>query len=90
MNDTAECYQRDEKAYLANGSGYLFLLCDVSRVEWDIVVALDDVKNGDNVASCSKLVDDMSAQETRAANNEVDVLHDRVSPTCKKLELQLT
>jgi hypothetical protein len=75
--------QKKKMEYLADSRGYLVFLCDVSRVKWDIVVSLNDIEDRDNVSSCDELFNDVSAQETRADNNEVDVLHDRVRPTCK-------
>ena len=36
-------------------------------------MSLDDVKNGDGVTASEEVLDDVSADETAAANDEVDV-----------------
>lgn len=59
--------------YFSESRGDLFLVADVTRVKWDIVIALDNVKYRDDVATVKELLNDVPANKTTSTNNEVNV-----------------
>ena len=59
--------------YLTQSICYLVLLADVTRVERDVVIPLDDVEYRDSVAAREEGLHNVAPEETAAANNEVNV-----------------
>ncbi len=52
----------------------LLFFADVPREKRHVVVPLDDVEDRDVIPASQKLLDNVAAQETAAANNKIDVL----------------
>jgi len=63
-------------SHLSKSISQVIDICNVARVEWNIEVSLDDVKDGHVVASVYKLLDNMPAKKP-AANDHIDILHPR-------------
>ena len=53
--------------------GDLVLFCDVSSVEWRVMILLYDVEYRHCVTSREQLFNNVSAHETTATENDVDV-----------------
>lgn len=64
----------EERTHLANGVEHVLLVGDVTRVKWDVVVSLNDVEGGNDIAASNEVLDDVSTDETTSTDDEVDVL----------------
>ena len=62
-----------DNAHLANRIEDVLFVGDVSGIEGNVVVSLDDVKDRDDVAASEELFDDVSTDETAPANDQVHV-----------------
>lgn len=56
--------------YLSNGVGDLGLVTDIAGVEGSVVIALDDVKDSDGVSTRNQSFNDVTTEETAAADDE--------------------
>jgi hypothetical protein len=59
-----------QREYLFESVRDLRLIADVTRVKRSVMVALDDVKDGDRVTAGKQSLYDVSAEKTAAANDE--------------------
>ena len=53
-----------------NGVGNLGLVTDVAGVKWSVVIALDDVKDGDGVPTLEQSFNYVTTEETATADDE--------------------
>ena len=68
-----------EREYLFDSVRDLGVVADVARVKRGVVVALNDVKDGDSVTACEQGIYDVTTEKTAAADDEERVwLHDRM------------
>ena len=63
----------DDRAHLAQSVRDLFFLADITRVERNVMVALDNVENGHGVAPSEKGLHNMPSKKTAATDDEIDV-----------------
>jgi hypothetical protein len=59
--------------YFFDSVGDLGLVADVTRVEWRVMMALDDVKYGHRITARDQSLHDMSTEETTATDDEESV-----------------
>ena len=59
--------------HFAQGIRDLLLLADVSRIERDVVIPLDNVKYGHSVAAREEGFNHVAPEEAAAADDQVDV-----------------
>lgn len=61
------------RIYLAQRVGHLLFFADISRVEGDVVVSLDNVEYGDTVIARQECLDDMAPEKAAPAYDQVDI-----------------